>query len=429
MLRCCRCLLALLCLSAGPALAERPLIDLYTHLHQHPELSFHEQQTAATLAAELRALGLEVTEQVGGHGIVGVLKNGAGPTVMLRADMDALPVPEQTGKPYASTVTTTDEAGNSVPVMHACGHDVHMTVFIGTARRLVAERDQWRGTLVMVGQPAEERGAGARAMLADGLFKRFPLPDFNLALHVNANLPAGTVGYTSGYALASVDTVDISVFGVGGHGAYPHTTRDPVVLAAQIITALQTLVSREIAPTEPGVVTVGAIHGGTKHNIISDRVDLQLTVRAYSAETRQTLLDGIQRIARGQAIAMGLPEDKLPQVKIKDESTRATYNDPALVARTVAVLENTLGKDQVRALPPVMGGEDFSEYGLSRHKIPSFMYWLGAVEPKAYRRAIKRGEALPSLHSPFFAPDAARSIDTGVQAMTAAARDLLAPAR
>ena len=268
----------------SPAAARDTLIELYRDLHQAPELSFHERQTARRLAAELRALDFEVTEGVGGHGIVGVLNNGDGPTLMLRADMDALPIQEQTGFRYASKVTTVDADGNTVPVMHACGHDVHMTVFIGTARKLVQQRDRWRGTLVMVGQPAEERGSGARAMLADGLFKRFPRPDFNLALHVNAALPVGTVGYTPGYALASVDSVDIRVHGVGGHGAYPHTTRDPVVLSAQIINALQTLVSREIAPVEPGVVTVGAIHGGTKHNIIPDQVDLQLLSLIHISE-------------------------------------------------------------------------------------------------------------------------------------------------
>ena len=412
----------------SPAAARDTLIELYRDLHPAPELSFHERQTARRLAAELRALDFEVTEGVGGHGIVGVLNNGDGPTLMLRADMDALPIQEQTGFRYASKVTTVDADGNTVPVMHACGHDVHMTVFIGTARKLVQQRDRWRGTLVMVGQPAEERGSGARAMLADGLFKRFPRPDFNLALHVNAALPVGTVGYTPGYALASVDSVDIRVHGVGGHGAYPHTTRDPVVLSAQIINALQTLVSREIAPVEPGVVTVGAIHGGTKHNIIPDQVDLQLTVRAYSEDTRQKLLRGIERIARNQALAMGLPEDKLPTVSIKDEQTRSTYNNPQLAERIAAVFASTLGAEQVVTLPPVMGGEDFSEYGLQEPRIPSLIYWLGAVSQKKFDDAQAASNALPSLHSPFFLPDAEPAIATGVTAMTAAALELLADA-
>ena len=412
--------------SPSPAAARDSLLALYRDLHQAPELSFHEQQTARRLADELRALDFKVTEGVGGHGIVGVIENGDGPTLMLRADMDALPIREQTGYRFASTVTTVDADGNSVPVMHGCGHDIHMTVFIGTARKLVQQRDRWRGTLVMVGQPAEERGAGARAMLADGLFQRFPRPDFNLALHVNAGLPVGTVGYTAGYALASVDSVDVRVHGVGGHGAYPHTTRDPVVLAAQIINALQTLVSREIAPVEPGVVTVGSIHGGTKHNIIPDQVDLQLTVRAYSENTRQTLLRGIERIARNQALAMGLPEGKLPTVTIKDEQTRSTYNNPQLTDRIAGVFESTLGADRVVTLPPVMGGEDFSEYGLQEPRIPSLIYWLGAVSQKKYDAAQASGSALPSLHSPYFLPDAEPAIETGVAAMTAAALELLA---
>lgn len=412
----------------SPAAARDSLLALYRDLHQAPELSFHEQQTARRLADELRALDFKVTEGLGGHGIVGVIRNGEGPTLMLRADMDALPIREQTGYRFASTVTTEDTDGNSVPVMHGCGHDIHMTVFIGTARKLVQQRDRWRGTLVMVGQPAEERGAGARAMLADGLFQRFPRPDFNLALHVNAGLPVGTVGYTAGYALASVDSVDVRVHGVGGHGAYPHTTRDPVVLAAQIINALQTLVSREIAPVEPGVVTVGSIHGGTKHNIIPDQVDLQLTVRAYSEETRQTLLSGIERITRHQALAMGLPEGKLPTVTVKDEQTRSTYNNPQLTERIAAVFESTLGADRVVTLPPVMGGEDFSEYGLQEPRIPSLIYWLGAVSQEKYDAAQASGGALPSLHSPYFLPDAEPAIETGVTAMTAAALELLADA-
>lgn len=416
-----------LALTAAPATAT-PLIELYKELHAHPELSFHERDTAKRLAAEWRRLGFTVSTGIGGHGIVSVLRNGDGPTLMLRTDLDALPVAEQTGKPYASTVTTTDDQGNTVPVMHACGHDVHMTVLVGTARELVSRRDTWRGTLMLIGQPAEERGAGARAMLADGLFERFPLPDYNLALHTSASLPAGTLGYSSGYALASVDSVDITVHGIGGHGAYPHATKDPVVLSAQIINALQTLVSREIAPIEPAVVTVGSIHGGTKHNIISDRVDMQLTVRSYSDETRQSLLDGIARIARGQALAMGLPEDKLPTVTVQDEHTRSTYNDPQLTQRLVAVWQRTLGAEAVKETPPVMGGEDFSEYGRTEHDIPSVIYWLGGVEPGRWQRAQDGGDKLPSLHSPFFAPDAPHAIRTGVQAMTAAALDLLGAA-
>ena len=263
------------------------LESLYVHLHKNPEISFQEEKTGLRMAQELRSLGFTVTENVGGYGVVGVLENGEGPTVLLRTDMDALPVREKTGKPYASTATTVDEHGNTVSVMHACAHDVHMTVFTGAARRLTAMRDQWQGTLVMIAQPAEERGAGARAMLKDGLFERFPRPDYNLGLHVSASFPAGTVVYTKGYVMAAVDSVDITVFGIGGHGAYPHRTKDPVVLSAQIINSLQTLVSRELKPVDAGVVTVGSIHGGTKHNIIPDRVRLQLTVRSYTDEARE----------------------------------------------------------------------------------------------------------------------------------------------
>ena len=416
-------------LLASTAAAQTPLPELYRHLHAHPELSFHEQRTAQRVSRELEALGFDVTTGIGGHGFAAVMRNGEGPTLMLRTDLDALPVREQTGKPYASTVTTTDEHGNTVSVMHACGHDVHMTVLVGTARELVTQRDRWRGTLLLIGQPAEERGAGARAMLADGLFERFPVPDYNLALHTSAGLPAGSIGYTSGYALASVDSVDLTVFGIGGHGAYPHTTRDPVVLAAQIVNALRTLVAREIAPIEPGVVTVGSIHGGSKHNIIPDRVDLQITVRSYSDETRDTLIDGIRRIARGQALAMGLPEDRLPQVTVRDERTRSTYNDPALMERLLGAWRSVLGDEAVHETEPVMGGEDFSEYGRTEHDIPSVIYWLGGVDPARWRQARDGGEALPSLHSPFFAPIPEPTIETGVAAMTAAALELLPAGR
>ena len=312
------------------------LKDFYIDLHLHPELSFYENKTAEKIAHELRYLGFETTQQVGGTGLVGVLKNGNGPTLMLRTDLDALPVKEQTGLSYASIQQAIDDLGRTVNVMHACGHDVHMTVFIGTARQLVNLKDQWQGTLVLVGQPAEERGAGARMMLNDGLFERFPRPDYNLALHVSPELAAGTVGYTKGYALANVDSVDITVHGIGGHGAYPHKTKDPVVLAAKIILSLQTLVSREVSPLDPAVVTVGSIHGGTKHNIISDRVDLQLTVRSYSDPVRNQLLEGIKRIALAEGRAHGLPDSLLPAVRVKKESTPSVYNDPDFTMRMVA---------------------------------------------------------------------------------------------
>ena len=401
------------------------LETLYLHLHQHPELSFQEEKTSSRMAEELRELGFTVTENVGGYGVVGVLENGDGPTVLLRTDMDALPVQEKTGKPYASKATAIDGNGNEVNVMHACAHDVNMTVFVGTARRLVSITDDWQGTLVMIAQPAEEVGAGSRAMLKDGLFERFPRPDYNFGLHVSSGHPTGTVIYTKGYAMAAVDSVDITVYGIGGHGAYPHSTKDPIVLSAQIINALQTLVSREIKPTDAGVVTVGSIHGGTKHNVIPDKVTLQLTVRSFTDEVRTTLLEGIERIATGQAIAMGLPEDKLPLIKVKNESTPSVYNNPGLADRIVNALGAVFSEDQLIPGAPVMGGEDFARYGRVEPKIPSLLLWIGGVEAGKYVAAMETGEVLPSLHSPFFAPDPQPTITTGVEVMTTGALDLL----
>ena len=401
------------------------LESLYTHLHRNPEISFHEKNTSARIASELRQSGFEVTEHVGGYGVVGVMRNGKGPTILLRTDMDALPVREMTGLPYASKVTTVDDQGNEVSVMHACGHDIHMTVFVGTARRLNAMRNQWRGTIVMIGQPAEERGSGARAMLKDGLFSRFPRPDYNLGLHDNADAPAGTVLYVPGYAMANVDSVDITVHGIGGHGAYPNLTKDPIVLSAQIINALQTLVSREIPPIEAGVVTVGSIHGGTKHNIIPDEVHMQLTVRSYTDEVRNKLINGIKRIAKYQAQAMGIPEDKLPEVTVEDEHTPALYNDPELTKRMAAVLRKKLGDARVKETKPVMGGEDFSEYGRVEPRIPGVFLWLGAVAPDKYQQSIADGTSLPSLHSPLFAPLPKPTIETGVETMVTMALELL----
>lgn len=401
------------------------LSELYKDLHKHPELSFHENRTAGKLVKELQSLGFDVTTGVGGTGLVGVLKNGSGPTLMLRTDLDALPVREETGLPFASAIQTKDDLGKMVPVAHACGHDAHMTIFIGTARQLVARKNQWQGTRVMVGQPAEERGAGARMMLKDGLFERFPRPDYNLALHVYPELAVGTVGYTKGFALANVDSVDITVHGIGGQGAYPHTTKDPVVLASKIVLSLQTLVSREVSPLEPAVVTVGSIHGGTKHNIISDRVDLQLTVRSYTDEVRNQLLEGIKRIAVAEGRVFGLPEDLLPTVKIKDEATPSVYNNPEFTSRMVKVFERVLGKDKVKDTPPVMGGEDFARYGRVEPKIPSLLFKLGAMDSGVLAKAKANGKRLPSLHSPFFAPVAEPTIKTGVLIMTSAALDIL----
>lgn len=402
----------------------RYLENLYLHLHQNPELSFQEKETAARMALELRSAGYEVTENVGGYGLVGVMENGEGPTLLVRADMDGLPVKEQTGLEYASVAQGLSDAGDPVPVMHACGHDIHMTSLVGLARSMAASRDDWQGTLVLVGQPAEERVGGAKAMIEEGLFTRFPKPDFNIALHTSAGLPAGQVGLASGYALANVDSVDIAIKGIGGHGAYPHTTKDPVVLAAHIVVALQTLVSRETSPLDSAVVTVGSIHSGTKHNIISNNAHLQLTVRSYTDEVRDNLLDGIKRIAEAQAHSMGLPRELWPEVTYS-EATPATYNDPALSARVTEALSGVLGVDNVQQLRPVMGAEDFAYFGRTNEKIPSVIFWLGAVAPDRVDAA-NRGELeLPSLHSPFFAPEREPTIRTGVEALSGVAMDLL----
>ncbi|MGB0522845.1 MAG: amidohydrolase [Flammeovirgaceae bacterium] len=401
------------------------LFDLYKHLHQNPELSFYEKETSKRLAQELKSIGFEVTENIGGYGVVGVLKNGKGPTVLIRTDTDALPVLEQTGTPYASTVKTKDEAGNEVPVMHACGHDMHMTVWVGVARTLKEMKSKWKGTIVMIAQPAEERSGGAKAMLKEGLFEKFPKPDYCLALHSSASLPAGQIGYCPGYALASVDMVDITVFGEGGHGAYPHKTIDPIVLASRMVLDFQTIVSREIAPTDPAVVTVGSIHGGTKHNIIPSEVKLQLTLRSYSEKVRQHSLDALKRISKGIALSAGLPASKMPIITVQDESTPATYNNPELVDKVVVSFKKVIGKENLILLDPVMGGEDFSRYGKTADNIPIFIWWLGTVAPNQVKESIEKGTTLPSLHSGIYKPLPQPSITTGVSTMTQAVFDLL----
>lgn len=406
--------------------AEYPSLEkLYIDLHAHPELSFREVHTAAKLAEELKRLGIDVTAGVGGHGVVGVFRNGPGPTVLVRTDLDALPVKELTGLAYASQVRTTNDLGVEVDVMHACGHDVHITSLVGTARLLAGLKDRWSGTVVFIGQPAEERGAGARAMLKDGLFSRFPKPDFGLALHVNPELPAGSVGMAEGYAMANVDSVDITIRGAGGHGAWPHKAKDPVVLAAQTVVALQTIVSRETDPLDSAVVTVGSIHGGTKHNIIPDEVKLQITVRSFTDEVRHKTLESIRRIVRGQAISAGVPEDRMPVVKVDThEFTPATYNQPELVRRLSGVFRALLGDGKVVPRKPAMGGEDFSEYGRTVDKIPICMIWLGSVEPERAAESERTGNPLPALHSSLYRPVPEPTIKTGVSAMTAAILEL-----
>ncbi len=397
------------------------LLSLYQHFHQHPELSFQEQDTAARLAEELKKAGYEVTTGVGGHGVVAILKNGDGPRVMLRADLDALPVVEQTDLAYASKVKVKDQAGNEVGVMHACGHDVHITSLVGAGRYLAAHKDQWRGTLMLIGQPAEERGLGAQAMLDDKLFDRFGKPDFALALHVFPELPAGHVGYRAGYAMANVDSVDIVVKGKGGHGAYPHATIDPIVQAAELVLSLQTIVSREVKPIEPAVVTVGSIHGGSKHNIISNECRLQLTVRSYSDQVRSQILAAIARKAKGVALAHNAPE---PEVKVSNEGTPALFNDEKLTERISPVLEAAVGKGRIHNTEASMGGEDFGRFG--RAGVPIMMFGLGALDGKRLVRLKELGQSPPSLHSPIFYPDdPALTLTTGITAMTSAALEVM----
>jgi hippurate hydrolase len=415
------------------------LLDLYRHLHQNPELSYFEEQTAARMAQELRSAGYQVTEKLGkyadpsrtGHGVVAVLANGDGPTLLLRADMDALPVEEKTGLPYASRARTKDDSGADVATMHACSHDMHMSVLVGAARVMSAMKNEWSGTLILVAQPAEERSpGGADALLRDGLYTRFKKPDWCLALHGDAQSPAGKVGVVPGYALANVDTVDITVRGVGGHGSSPHLAKDPIVIAAEIVLALQTIVSREVKPGEPAVVTVGSIHGGTKHNIIPDEVVLQLTVRSYAAETRAKILASIERIAMNTARAAGVPPGREPNIDLNPELlVPATYNDPALAERCAMAMRTVLGEENVENATPVTGGEDFGAYSLPDRSVPCFMFWLGAVDPQTHAEARKSGALLPSLHSSLYAPLAEPMLRTGVKAMTACALDLLARKR
>ncbi len=401
------------------------LEDLYKHLHANPELSFHEVASSKRMAEELRTVGFTVTENVGGYGVVGVLKNGAGPTVLVRADMDALPIVEATNLPYASKVKTKDAEGKEVGVMHACGHDMHMTVWAGTARNLANRKNEWSGTLVFIGQPAEERSGGAKAMLADGLYEKFPKPDYALALHVSSGLPAGQIGLCAEYAMANVDMVDITITGHGGHGAYPHTTIDPIVLSARLILDFQTIISREISPLDPGVLTVGSIHGGSKGNVIPNEVKLELTLRSYKDEVRTAILEKIKRTCRGVGLSAGLHEDELPVVTVRNESTPALFNNKSLVETLFPVFQSTIGEEQVLMLFPVMGGEDFGRYGRTEEKVPILLYWLGSVDPTVVEKTKSEGGTLPSLHSSKYAPLPTPTIRTGVATMTAGVLHLL----
>ena len=415
--------------------AELPsLLTMYKDLHSHPELSTKEERSAGIVAKELRAAGCDVTENFGKcdnsdwkcYGVVGVMKNGAGPTVLVRTDLDALPVHEETGLPYASTVTVKTEEGKEVPVMHACGHDAHMAMFIGVARALAKLKDQWRGTIIFVGQPAEETGNGARALLHAGLYEKFGKPEFALGFHDKADLQTGHIGVTEGYTYANVDSVDVTVRGVGGHGAYPHKTKDPIVLAAEMVNAWQTIASRENNPLDPIVVTVGSIHGGTKHNIIPDEVKMQLTVRTYKADTRERVLAAIDQIAKGCAMAAGIPSERAPIVSVsRDLFCPATYNNPELTKRLIAVWKKSLGNDNVEIVDPTMGGEDFSEYSLPDHSIPAVDFHVGAVAPAKIAEFKQAGKELPTLHSSKFAPVPEPTIRVGVIGMTSAVLDLM----
>ena len=411
------------------------LLSTYKALHAAPELSHHEEKTSALVAGELRALGYTVTEHAGkyaGHpewasyGVIGELNNGAGPTVYIRTELDALPVEEQTGLPYASKVRAKDDAGRDVGVMHACGHDIHITSFLGTAKMLVELRDQWRGTLVMLAQPAEEAIDGAKAMLDDGLYTRFPRPDYVLALHDAPSVEAGKVGYTPGYALASSTSVDVILRGIGGHGSAPQVAKDPIVEAAQFILAIQTIVSRENSPFDPAVVTIGSIHGGTRYNIIPDEVHLQLTIRTYKEEVRQHILAALERMAQGIAAADGIPASRAPIVTASEsEYTPSTYNDPQLTLRLAQVFRKALGAENVVEVPPVMASEDFCRFGLENHQIPICQFTLGAVDPAKLAESQRTGVPLPGLHSSLWAPVPEPTLRTGVKSMTSAALDLM----
>ena len=395
------------------------LVNLYKSLHQSPELSLEEKETSKKLANELRKVGFDVTENIGGYGIVGILKNGEGPTILYRTDMDALPMYEKTGLPYVSKVEVPYNGG-TVGTMHSCGHDIHMTNWVGTARYMSRIKDQWKGTLIFIGQPAEEIGAGARAMLNDGLYEKFGVPDYGIGLHSSPSLPAGTVGLSSGFTMANSEFADIKVYGIGAHGATPHMSIDPVVTASMIVMELQTIASRSVKPIDDVVVTVGAIKGGTKHNIIPDEVTLQLTVRTFSEEVRLLVHQRIEEISRGVAIAAGLPEDKLPEVVFREQFTPANFNNPELIKSLRESAAKVIDSNNILEAEPQMVAEDFSLYGKTDDKVPTALFWLGTVPDQR----IQSGD-LPGLHSPFYYPEPGKSLETGVAVVSQAMLDLL----
>ena len=409
------------------------LVEIYKDLHAHPELSHQESRTSAVLAGELRKAGYSVTEHIGRYpdgtqafGVVAILENGPGPRLLIRADMDALPLVEETGLGYASRVKAKNAAGLEVGVMHACGHDIHVTTLIGTARALAALKTQWHGSVMLIGQPSEESIDGAKAMLADRLYERFGRPGMAIALHDTSDHPAGAVGVTSGTAQASATSVDVTIRGVGSHGSRPDLGKDPIVMAAAFVMQIQTIASRQVDPRDSAVVSVGDIHGGTRRNIIPDEVKMELTLRAFSEKARETALSGIRRAAKAVAIAAGVPDDRAPIVTVVDnESAPLTYNDPALTARVKSTLVRALGVQQVSDDPPIMPSEDFGRFGLEGHQIPTVIFWLGAMDPAGFAAAKAAGTELPGPHSSRFAPLPEPTLGTGVQAMTSAAIALL----
>ena len=400
------------------------LVKTYKYLHQHPELSFKELKTAAFLSKKMKLYGFDVTENVGKTGVVAILKNGNGPKILIRTDTDALPVLEKTGVDFASKVRQIDIEGIERPVMHACGHDIHMSVWLGTAKYLSEHKNEWKGTIMMIAQPAEERGGGSLAMLNDGLYQRFFVPDYGLALHINSNLPAGKISYCSGYSMANVDMIKIKLFGKGGHGAYPHTTIDPIAMGSQLVVGLQNIVSREVSPLDPAVVTVGLFQAGTKGNIISSEAKLELTVRTYKDEVRKKVLDAIIRKTIAIAKSFGVTKENYPTIEFRKNYTPALYNNPVLVDKVILNFQKIFGAQNILKSDPVMGGEDFSRYGKTKEKVPIFMFSLGVVNIDKYNKFTKENKQLPSLHSDLMMPDPVPSITTGITAMINAVKSL-----
>ena len=401
-----------------------PYRNIYIDLHKNPELSLMEFNTSRKMADELKKLGFEVTTGVGGNGVVGIFRNGNGKVVMLRTDMDALPIKENTGLPYSSSIVMKDAAGNENPVMHACGHDLHMTTWMGVLRTLVTLKSEWKGTIMAIAQPGEEGSLGAIAMINDGLFKKFPVPDYALCFHVSAELPTGTVGYFPGPIFAGVKSTEITVYGSGGHGAMPHLTVDPIVISARIINDLQTIVSREVNPVKPAVVTVGAIHGGTKHNVIPDEVKMLITIRYFEDAVFNTIKESLINITRGAAIAAGLPESKMPLVEFDDAVNPPVSNNPGLVMTCAGSMKNILGEKNVIQVDPATVAEDFGKYGLTEEKIPIALFWLGGVNTKKYEDHKANGTGLAPLHNSSFSPDFDPTFRTGVTAMSKTIIDL-----